>query len=105
MEISPILEEILSKRGIKTGNQRDSFLNPKYEDLHDPFLLKDMDKAVEAISEAIKKSKNIVVYGDYDIDGLSATALLLDSITTMGGKISAYIPDRFEEGYGINTKA
>ncbi|MEX0668323.1 MAG: single-stranded-DNA-specific exonuclease RecJ [Candidatus Saccharimonadales bacterium] len=105
MEISPILEEILSKRGIKTGSQRDSFLNPQYEDLHDPFLLKDMDKAVEAISSSIKRGDNIVVYGDYDIDGLSATALLLDGITAMGGKISAYIPDRFEEGYGINTKA
>ncbi len=105
MEFSPIIDEILAKRGLKTKEERLSFLNPQYEDLHDPFLLQDMDRAVEAISKAIAENKQIVVYGDYDIDGLSATALLLDSLSAMGAKVSAYIPDRFEEGYGINTEA
>ncbi len=105
MEISDTLREILRTRGIEEEQEIEEFLNPKYENSYDPFLLADMDRAVERIERAITDSESIVIYGDYDIDGLSATALLLDALDSMGANVDAYIPDRFEEGYGINKEA
>lgn len=82
------------------------FLNPSYEsDLGDPFIIDGMQKAVGRIGKAIKKSQKIVIYGDYDIDGLSASTLLYDALTQMGNRPELYIPDRFEEGYGLNSRA
>ncbi|MEX0748420.1 MAG: single-stranded-DNA-specific exonuclease RecJ [Candidatus Saccharimonadales bacterium] len=105
MKIASLVADILVQRGITDAAAQARFLQPAYTDLHDPFLLADMATAVERIQQAIEKEESIVVYGDYDIDGLTATTLLLDGLGAMGAKISAYIPDRFEEGYGINTAA
>lgn len=105
MSHKKIIEEILTKRGIKTASERQNFLQPRYNKLADPHLLPDINTACERIKKAIATKQKIVVYGDYDIDGLSATALLLDAITQMGGDISAFIPSRFDEGYGLNKSA
>jgi single-stranded-DNA-specific exonuclease len=105
-DIDPLVKEILLKRGVKKPGDIEAFLNPSYDKhLHDPFLLKDMDKAVKRIKQAIDKRQKIVIYGDYDIDGLSATSLLLDVFGAAGVEVSAHIPDRFEEGYGIITES
>ncbi len=104
--LHPIISQILTVRGYKTKAQIEAFLNPDYDEhLHDPFLLKDMDKAVARIITALDKNENIVIFGDYDIDGLTATTLLMDYLGKLGAKVSGYIPDRFEEGYGVNVDA
>lgn len=103
---SEIVSQILAKRGITGPAQVEAFLNPDYEmHLHDPFLLTDMEPAVERILEAIEKYQIIVIYGDYDIDGITASAVMLETVAALGGKATSYIPDRFEEGYGINLAA
>lgn len=100
-----ILEELLQKRGLKTKAQREAFLHPDYEKLADPFLLPDMKKAVTRLKAAKTKKENVVIYGDYDIDGLSATTLLLDAFTQFGLHVSAFIPSRFDDGYGLSGEA
>lgn len=100
-----ILEELLQKRGLKTKAQREAFLHPDYEKLADPFLLPDMKKAVTRLKAAKTKKENVVIYGDYDIDGLSATTLLLDAFTQFGLHVSAFIPSRFDDGYGLSSEA
>ncbi len=100
-----LFERILAARGLSAKSRAD-FLNPKYELTHDPFLLNDMEKAVERLVNAHKKQENIIIYGDYDIDGLTATALLFDAFISFGYKnIEIYIPNRFEEGYGLTMDA
>ena len=100
-----IIDTILSKRGIKSAKDRTAFLHPDYTTLADPLLLPDMEKACQRLQKAISSKQHIVVYGDYDIDGLSATALLIDTLTSMGGDVSAFIPSRFDDGYGLNKPA
>lgn len=99
-----IFEQILKNRGIK---DTEDFLNPNYEkEKGDPFLLPDMQKAVERLKKALENDDKIVIYGDYDIDGLSATTLLLDAFSKFGfKKIDAFIPNRFVEGYGMTKGA
>lgn len=100
-----LFEEILASRGL-TGRQRDAFLNPSYDDRHDPFLLPDMDKAVSRLVQAREKQEKITIYGDYDIDGLTATTLLLDAFEKFGYEtVDAFIPNRFVEGYGMTVDA
>jgi len=100
-----LLDKILAARGI-TPEQRAVFLAPKYEDWHDPFLLPDMEKAVKRLIEAHKKQEKITIYGDYDIDGLTATTLLLDAFGSFGFKdVSTFMPNRFVEGYGLTVDA
>lgn len=100
-----LFEEILKSRGL-TGKKRDAFLNPTYDAKHDPFLLPDMDKAVKRLVTARKQQEAITIYGDYDIDGLTATTLLLDAFDTFGFKhVDAFIPNRFVEGYGLTVEA
>ncbi|MSR68188.1 single-stranded-DNA-specific exonuclease RecJ [Candidatus Saccharibacteria bacterium] len=97
--------KLLAHRGL-SRDQAQNFLEPDYNNgLSDPFALPGMDKAVRRILRAIKAKEKIVIYGDYDIDGLSASALLYDALTTMGVEVGLYIPDRFEEGYGLNSEA
>lgn len=101
-----IIREILIARGYDTVDKRQAFLDPKYDQYrHDPFLLPDMDKAVKRLVEAHKKQQKVVIYGDYDIDGLTATTLLLDAFANFGISVSAFIPNRFVEGYGLSKKA
>lgn len=100
-----IFEEILKARGL-TGKKRDAFLNPSYDDRHDPFLLPDMRPVVDRLVIAHKNQEKIVVYGDYDIDGLTATTVLLEAFEKFGFKnVEAYIPNRFVEGYGLTIEA
>ncbi|MFI5240486.1 MAG: single-stranded-DNA-specific exonuclease RecJ [Candidatus Saccharimonadia bacterium] len=106
--ISPnsIFAQILANRGLTSSEQVEHFLHPKYErDQADPFLLTDMNLAVARISVAIEAGEDIVIYGDYDIDGLTASVVMLETLRAMGGRARSYIPDRFEEGYGINLAA
>ncbi|MEO5691059.1 MAG: DHH family phosphoesterase [Candidatus Saccharimonadales bacterium] len=101
-----IIREILVARGYTDTATRQAFLDPKYDDYkHDPFLLPDMDKAVNRLVQAHKKAEKIVIYGDYDIDGLTATSVLLEAFASFGFTASAFIPNRFVDGYGLSKKA
>jgi len=101
---SPVERQLLFNRGIFDLETAEHFLNAKGE-VHDPYLLKDMDKGVERVCHAIIESQKVVVFGDYDVDGVTATALLVEVIIQLGGKAVHYIPDRFEEGYGFSEAA
>ncbi len=105
LNIPEIVAEILTARGM-TPEQMGVFLYPDYErDLHDPMLLSDMDRAVERILAGAKRKERVAIYGDYDIDGITASAVLMEGLSALGLEVSSYIPDRFEEGYGINQAA
>ena len=103
LNIPPVLANLLVQRGIATYNEATRFFNPKLSDLHDPFLMKDMDKAVERIDRAVKTGEKIMVYGDYDVDGCTAVALVYTFLRSRGHQnLTFYIPDRYTEGYGIS---
>lgn len=104
MKISNVLANILVQRGIKTKAQAIQFFSPKLTALHDPFLMKDMDKAVQRLENAITLNEKIVVYGDYDVDGTTSVALVYLFLKTIYPRIDYYIPDRDSEGYGISYK-
>lgn len=100
-----LFDEILIARGL-TGEVREAFLNPDYEKRHDPFLLPDMQQAVDRLVRAHARQDKITIYGDYDIDGLTATTVLLDALEQFGFKnLDAFIPNRFVEGYGLTVDA
>lgn len=100
-----LFEQILASRGL-TGSSREAFLNPDYDAKHDPFLLPDMEKAVTRLIKARKDQEHITIYGDYDIDGLTATTLLLDVFGKFGfERVDAFVPNRFVEGYGLTVDA
>ncbi len=100
-----LFEEILTSRNL-TGKARDAFLNPSYDAKHDPFLLPDMQKAIDRLVVARQEQEYITIYGDYDIDGLTATTVLLDSFASFGFEhVDAFIPNRFVEGYGLTVDA
>ncbi|MBO4339856.1 MAG: single-stranded-DNA-specific exonuclease RecJ [Bacteroidales bacterium] len=103
--IDSVLAELLVQRGVETFEQARSFFRPRLEDLHDPFLMKDMDKAVERLHEAITSGEKILVYGDYDVDGTTAVAQVYSFIKMFSQNVSFYIPDRYDEGYGLSYKA
>src|SRR5690606_22937819 len=90
--------------GIGDFQQAREFFRPKLDKLHNPFLMKDMDKAVERLSTAIDRGEKILVYGDYDVDGTTSVALLFGYIKSFYDNINFYIPDRYKEGYGISEK-
>jgi len=100
-----LLAQMLFNRGLVEANQIAEFLEPKYENLHSPFLFKDMEKAVERIWQAIKQNEKICIYGDYDADAITANAVLGQTFKYLGVEVSSYIPDRFTEGYGVNLEA
>lgn len=103
LNISEKLAYLLAQRGISDFDNARNFFRPVREDLLDPFLMKDMDKAVNRISEAVKKGENILVYGDYDVDGTTAVALTYSFLIHFYPNVVFYIPDRYREGYGIST--
>ena len=104
--LHPLVRDILIKRGYEKPEEVDAFLNPNYDkQLHDPFLMKGMQAAVDRILIAVEKKQSIVIYGDYDIDGITATTVMVETIKNLGHEARSYIPDRFEEGYGINHDA
>lgn len=103
--LSPLCAQLLCARGLDTPDRAARFLSSGPERFHDPFLLKDMDKAVARIRRAVDGGELICVYGDYDVDGITATCLLTEALTGLGGQVVSYIPDRSEEGYGLNPGA
>ena len=101
--ISPILCRLLAQRGIKSAAAARKFFRPQLPDLHDPFLMKDMDVAVERLNRAMGRKERILIYGDYDVDGTTAVALVYKFIQQFYSNIDYYIPDRYNEGYGVTT--
>ncbi len=93
---------LLLQRGIETFEEAKSFFRPSLEDLHDPFLMKDMDLAVERIEKAIENEENILVFGDYDVDGTTSVALVSSYLKSYYPNVATYIPDRYQEGYGVS---
>jgi single-stranded-DNA-specific exonuclease len=105
LSIHPLVARILIGRGLREKEEVSRFLHPSLDDLHDPFLLHDMSKAVERIHLAIQNKEQILIYGDYDVDGVSSTSLMLHVLRKLGAIVDYYIPDRFREGYGLHQAA
>lgn len=103
LKIEPALATILIQRGIKTFDEAHHFFRPSLSDLHDPFLMKDLPEAVQRINEAIEKNQKIMLYGDYDVDGTTAVAVMWNVLIQHYKNIEFYIPDRYTEGYGVST--
>ncbi len=105
LKIGPVLAELLVQRGVNTYEEAKEFFRPSFDALHDPFLMKDMDKAVERIVKALDGKEKILVYGDYDVDGTTAVSLVYTFLKELGHEaLDFYIPDRYSEGYGISFK-
>lgn len=105
INISPEISQILNNRGINDEKDAEIFMNPSLEYLRDPFLMKDMKKATERIKKAIENKEKIYIYGDYDVDGVSSTSILYIYFKSIDYPVKYYIPNRLEEGYGINEEA
>lgn len=102
--ISPILCRLLQERGINTAAEAKRFFRPQLSELHNPFLMKDMDRAVERLNQAMGRKERILVYGDYDVDGTTAVTLVYKFLQQFYSNIDYYIPDRYNEGYGVSQK-
>ena len=102
--VNEIVAHLLVVRGITTYDMAKSFFRPQISDLHSPFLMKGMDDAIERIELAIKKGEKILIYGDYDVDGTTSVAMMYSFLSRFTDKIGYYIPDRYDEGYGISFK-
>lgn len=104
LNVEEFVATLLVQRGIETFDEARQFFRPTLAALHNPFLMKDMDKAVERIEQAIKNNENILVFGDYDVDGTTAVSLVSSYLKTYYSNVATYIPDRYDEGYGISFK-
>ena len=104
VRVTPAIAQMLVARGIRTAEQAKKYFHPQLLDLHDPYLMKDMDRAVERLNEAMGQRERIMIYGDYDVDGCTAVALVYRCITQFYSNVECYIPDRSEEGYGVSMK-
>ncbi|TBX71039.1 single-stranded-DNA-specific exonuclease RecJ [Flavobacterium silvisoli] len=104
LKVSELIATLLLQRDIATFEQARQFFRPSLEDLHDPYLMKDMDKAVSRIETAIENNENILVFGDYDVDGTTAVSLVSSYLRSFYPNVATYIPDRYDEGYGISYK-
>ena len=102
LSIDPVLSNLLVQRGIKNYDEAKKFFRPSLADLYDPFLMKDMDKAIARLQKAIDSNEKILIYGDYDVDGTTAVALVFTFLSQFHTNIEYYIPDRYSEGYGIS---
>ena len=102
LNVNMVIANLLAQRGITTYSEAQSFFRPKITDLHDPFLMKDMDKAVERLERAINNQENVLIYGDYDVDGTTSVAMMYQFLRTRIQNLDYYIPDRYSEGYGIS---
>ncbi|MDR1699337.1 MAG: DHH family phosphoesterase, partial [Prevotellaceae bacterium] len=102
LNINEILAQLLVQRGLGTFADARDFFRPQLSKLHDPFLMKDMDKAVERLNQALAQKEKILVYGDYDVDGTTAVALVYKFLKQFHSEIDYYLPDRYNEGYGIS---
>ena len=102
--IDPVLSKLLVQRGIGTFQEARAFFRPSLDNLHDPFLMKDMDKAVDRVGAAVKSGEKILVYGDYDVDGTTAVSLVYSFLRKLTRNVDFYVPDRYDEGYGVSYK-
>ena len=104
LNVDEAIATLLVQRGIETFEDAKHFFRPSLEHLHDSYLMKDMDKAVTRILQAIEDGENILVYGDYDVDGTTSVALMSSYLKTKTANVATYIPDRYDEGYGVSYK-
>ena len=104
LQVSKTIATLLLQRGISSFEEARQFFRPSLNDLHDPYLMKDMDKAVARLEQAIANEENILVFGDYDVDGTTAVSLVTSYLKTIYTNVTTYIPDRYLEGYGISFK-
>ena len=104
LNVDEAIATLLVQRGIETFEDAKHFFRPSLEHLHNPYLMKDMDKAVARILQAIEDGENILVYGDYDVDGTTSVALMSSYLKTKTANVATYIPDRYDEGYGVSYK-
>jgi len=104
LNISPILSKLLVQRGIRTFEEARRFFRPDFANLHDPFLMADMEKAVNRLTEAIQENEKILIYGDYDVDGTTSVSLVYKFLKKFYSNVDFYIPDRYLEGYGISIQ-
>ena len=104
LQVDDTVATLLLQRGIDTYDAAKTFFRPSFNDLHNPYLMKDMDKAVSRIEAAIENNENILVYGDYDVDGTTSVALMSSYLKTKTENVATYIPDRYVEGYGVSYK-
>ena len=102
--LSSTVVEILFARGIDTKEKIEAFLNPSEKDFHDPFLLKDMDRAVERINKALSNDERVLIFGDYDVDGVSASAILIKYFASRDFFVDYYLPNRYIDGYGLTCE-
>ena len=102
--IDPVLSELLAQRGICTFQEARAFFRPSLDNLHDPFMMKDMDKAVARVQAAVSSGEKILVYGDYDVDGTTAVSLVYSFLRRLTPDVDFYVPDRYDEGYGVSYK-
>jgi single-stranded-DNA-specific exonuclease len=102
--INPIIDLLLVKRGISTAEVTRKFFKPSLNDLHDPYLMPDMEKAVKRLNKALGNKEKILIYGDYDVDGTTAVSLVYKYLRLYSSALDYYIPDRYDEGYGISYK-
>lgn len=102
LKVSPIVAALLITRGYETVEKANTFLNPSFDQLHEPYLLKDMEKAVKRILQAVENEEKILVWGDYDVDGTTGTVVVRKALELLGAKSGFHIPHRFTEGYGVN---
>ena len=104
LQVDELIATLLLQRGVENYDQAKTFFRPSLDDLHNPYLMKDMDKAVARIETAIEKGENILVFGDYDVDGTTAVSLVSSYLRSYYPNVATYIPDRYDEGYGISYK-
>ena len=104
LKVDLFVAELLVQRGLRTEIEARRFFRPSLDELHDPFLMKDMEAAVNRINEAIKNQEGILLFGDYDVDGTTAVALMYEQLTKFHSNVRYYIPDRYKEGYGLSQQ-
>ncbi|MFM7662884.1 MAG: single-stranded-DNA-specific exonuclease RecJ, partial [Bacteroidota bacterium] len=104
LKVNEIIIKLLLQKGIDSREKAEEFFRPKLDDLHDPFSMKDMKNAVELVNKTIQSKKKILLFGDYDVDGTTAVSLMYLSLLPYYSNISYYIPDRYNEGYGVSKK-
>jgi single-stranded-DNA-specific exonuclease len=100
----PILDRLLENRGLTTEKEVDAFLNPSFDKMHDPFMMDDMRKSVDRIKKAVENKERIMIYGDYDVDGVTGTAIMVLVLQEIGAEVSYRLPNRQGDGYGLNAK-
>ncbi len=105
LSLNRVLAQVLVNRGLEAPHEVEEFLQFDIKDLNDPFLFAHMERAVERIARAIKEEERIIIYGDYDVDGITSTSLLVDYLRSLGARVDYYIPNRLKEGYGLNLAA